>query len=111
MSCCGGAFGIELARRQWPSHTLSWNSGAYALTIFVRAFLLFQVQPIVGCMVAVVRRLVRGLDDVPAVSPRRCCWISLPELFSHGSLRVAQPIGETLPVWTDDYSSIYRAIR
>lgn len=34
-----------------------------------------------------------------------------PELFSHGSLRAAQPIGETLPVWTDDYSSIYRAIR
>jgi SAM-dependent methyltransferase len=35
----------------------------------------------------------------------------VPELFSHASLRVAQPIGETLPVWTDDYSSIYRAIR
>jgi hypothetical protein len=34
-----------------PSHTLSWNSGAYALTIFISAFLLFQIQPITGRMV------------------------------------------------------------
>jgi SAM-dependent methyltransferase len=32
-------------------------------------------------------------------------------LFSRGSLGVARPIEQTLPVWTDDFSSIYRVIR
>jgi len=31
--------------------------------------------------------------------------------ISRGSLGVARPIEQTLPVWTDDFSSIYRVIR
>ena len=33
------------------------------------------------------------------------------EIFSRTSMRTAKPIAQTLPVWTDDYSSIYRVIR
>jgi spermidine synthase len=33
------------------------------------------------------------------------------QLFSRPSLRAAQSIERTLPVWTDDYSSIYRVVR
>ena len=33
------------------------------------------------------------------------------QLFSRPSLRAAQPIERSLPVWTDDYSSIYRVVR
>jgi hypothetical protein len=42
------ALGAQAAQR---SSALSWNSGAYALTIFLSAFLLFQIQPIMGRIV------------------------------------------------------------
>jgi hypothetical protein len=33
------------------------------------------------------------------------------EIFSRASMGTAKPIEQTLPVWTDDYSSIYRVMR
>jgi len=107
-----------------PMHLLTREAFAlYARHLAVDGVLVVNVSnrylnlaPVVKQSAAAIGMQTRVVDTFGDVARiyYGATWVlatRAPQFFSRASLRAAQPIEQTLPVWTDDYSSIYRAIR
>jgi SAM-dependent methyltransferase len=75
-----------------------------------------DLAPVVKQSAAAIGMQARVLDTIGDAGRiyYGATWVlatRTPQLFARASLRAALPIEQTLPVWTDDYSSIYRVIR
>jgi len=89
------------------------DDGVLAVNVSNRYLNLAPVVKQSATAIGLHARVVDTFGDAARIS-YGATWVlatRAPELFAHASLNAAQPIGETLPVWTDDYSSIYRVIR
>jgi spermidine synthase len=89
------------------------DDGVLVVNVSNRYLTLAPVVKQSAAAIGMQARVVDTFGDAPRIY-YGATWVlatRATELFSHASLRTAKPIEQTLPVWTDDYSSIYRVIR